>query len=139
MPRLSTLLLRASLLALVAGGALGSWLLGAEPWASPWLVRLRAAHIHLMLFGWLVPFVMGTAHWMLPKHAAGPPRGSPLAGGLAAFLVLGGALVGALGALAGAQSMQRLGTLGVIAGAATFIRILWPRVKAFGEGRATSA
>lgn len=138
MPRLSTLLLRGSLLALLAGGALGAWLLGAEPWPSPWVVRLRAAHVHLMLFGWLLPFVMGTAYWMLPKHAAGAPRGSPVSGAIAAGLVLGGALLGAMGALAGRDQLQRGGTLAVIAGAATFLRLLWPRVKAFGSGRITS-
>lgn len=139
MPTLSTLLLRGSLLALLAGGAVGAWLLGAEPWASSWVVRLRAAHVHLMLFGWLLPFVMGTAHWMLPKHATGAPRGSPVAGGIAAALVLGGAAVGALGAVAGWDGMQRGGTLAVLLGAAAFVRLFWPRVKAFGEGRAISS
>ena len=138
MPRLSTLMLRGSLLALLVGGAIGAWLLGAEPWPSPWIVRLRAAHVHLMLFGWLLPFVMGTAYWMLPKHAAGEPRGSPLAGGVAASLVLGGAAVGALGALAGTVGVQRGGTLAVILASATFIGLFWPRIKAFGEGRTTS-
>lgn len=137
MPRISLLLLRGSLLALVLGGAIGAWLLGAEPWASPLVVRLRAAHVHLMLFGWLLPFVMGTAHWMLPKHAAGHPRGSPVAGAIATTLVLGGAAAGAAGALLGSAPVQRAGTLAVIAGGAAFIGIFWPRVKAFGKGRAT--
>ncbi len=135
MPRLSVWLMRMSLVALVLGGGLGACLLAAEPWGSPWVVRLRLAHVHLMLFGWLLPFVLGTAYWMLPKHAAGEPRGSPGAGWMAGSLVIGGALTGAIGALTGSPTVQRLGTAGVVAGGGGFIALLWPRIKAFGEGR----
>jgi hypothetical protein len=62
MPRTSVWLLRLALGSLLAGAASGGWLLGYEPWSSAWLPRLRAAHVHLMLFGWLVPFVLGTAY-----------------------------------------------------------------------------
>lgn len=135
MPRLSVWLMRMSLAGLVLGGGIGAWLLAAEPWASPWVGRLRLAHVHLMLFGWLLPFVLGTAYWMLPKHAAGAPRGSPRAGWTAGSLVIGGALTGAIGALTGSPAVQRLGTAGVVAGGGAFIALLWPRIKAFGEGR----
>ena len=135
MPRLSVWLMRMSLVALVLGGGLGACLLAAEPWGSPWVVRLRLAHVHLMLFGWLLPFVLGTAYWMLPKHAEGEARGPAAAAWTGAGLVGGGVLVGAAGALLGAMALQRLGTLAVVAGGATFIGLLWPRVKQFGEGR----
>ncbi|HWA59698.1 MAG TPA: cbb3-type cytochrome c oxidase subunit I [Gemmatimonadales bacterium] len=135
MPALSRWLLRVSFFALVIGGALGAWLLASEPWPSAWVVRLRAAHIHLMLFGWLMPFVLGTAYWMLPKHAEGPARGSAGLGAAAGGLVTGGVVLGVVGALAGWEWLQRVGTLGVIGGGAVFISLLWPRIKAFGAGR----
>lgn len=135
MPRLSIWLLRTSLVALVAGGSLGAWLLAAEPWGSIWAGRFRAAHVHLMLFGWLMPFVLGTAYWMLPKHAAGEARGSSRMAWTAGTLVYGGVLTGTAGALVGMLPLQRAGTLAVVAGGAGFILLLWPRVKRFGAGR----
>lgn len=135
MPRLSVWLLRGSLLNLLAGGALGGWLLSVEPAAFLWTVRLRAAHVHLLLFGWLLPFVLGTAYWILPKHARGDPRGSNAWGWSGGLLVIGGGVLGTGGTLLGWALVQRLGTLAVVAGTATLVALLWPRVKAFGRGR----
>lgn len=135
MPRLSVWLLRTSLIALLTGGGLGAWLLASEPSGSLWVGRFRAAHVHLMLFGWLMPFVLGTAYWMLPKHASGGERGSPRGAWTAGGMVQGGVLLGTAGALLGAIQLQRIGTLAVVAGGAGFILLLWPRVKRFGAGR----
>jgi len=133
MPRISVWLLRMSLFALLTGALLGAWLLGAEPWASPWLPRIRAAHVHLMLFGWLMPFVLGTAYWILPRHAQREERGSvPLANG-ATWLIAAGILLGPCGALAGSGIVAGGGLACTIAGGGLFLRLLWPRVKAFGR------
>jgi nitrite reductase (NO-forming) len=133
MPVISVRLLRLSLLALTVGAALGAWLLGAEPWSSAWLPRIRAAHVHLMLFGWLMPFVVGTAYWILPRHPRSPERGP---GGLATagFRLIGlGALLGSMGPLTGVPLLQGGGLACSVAGAGLFLRLLWPRVKAFGR------
>jgi cbb3-type cytochrome oxidase subunit 1 len=135
MPAISVWLLRLSLVALLAGAALGSWLLGAEPWPSAWLSRLRAAHVYLMLFGWLLPFVLGTAFWILPRHAHGAGRGSPGLGVAGTILLSLGVAIGLTGSLAGAQVVWRGGLACTVLGALTFLRLLWRRVKAFGGER----
>lgn len=135
MPAISIWLLRLSLVALATGAALGGWLLGAEPWPSEWLPRLRAAHVYLMLWGWLLPFVLGTAFWMLPRHGHGAGRGSPWLGTAGTMLLSLGAAIGLTGSLAGADQVWRGGLACTVAGAIAFLRLLWPRVKAFGRDR----
>lgn len=135
MPTVSVRLLRLSLIALLAGAAIGAWLLAVEPWDSGWLPRLQAAHIHLMLFGWLMPFVIGTAYWILPRHARADERGSvPIATG-ATWLIGAGVVLGPAGALAAIPGLERAGLACTLLGGALFVRLLWPRVKAFGVGR----
>ncbi len=135
MPTGSIWLLRLSLVSLLAGTGIGAWLLGHEPWGSLWLPRFRAAHVHLMLFGWLIPFVLGTAYWILPRHADQDERGSRAAATLAIGLLGLGIPVGLAGALLGVAPVQNSGTLCVVAGAMVLITLLWPRVKRFGSGR----
>jgi hypothetical protein len=132
MPPATIRLLRLSLVSLVVGAALGAWLLATTPSVSPWAPRLRAAHIHLMVFGWLVPFVLGTAYWMLPRHPEEPARGSTRAATLAVVLLGAGVALGAAGPLAGSPVLARSGQGAVLLGALTFLRLLWPRVKPFG-------
>ena len=133
MPIISVRLIRLSLLALTVGAALGAWLLGVEPWSSAWLPRMRAAHVHLMLFGWLMPFVVGTAYWILPRHARGNERGPPDLATAGFWLIGFGALLGSVGPLAGLSLLQHGGLACSVAGAALFLRLLWPRAKAFGR------
>jgi hypothetical protein len=133
MPPTSVWLLRLSLVALVTGAATGGWLLGAEPWPSEWLPRLRAAHVYLMLWGWLLPFVLGTAFWILPRHGKGAARGSPRVGMAGTILLSLGVVIGLMGSLAGADRVWRGGLACTVAGAIVFLRLLWPRVKAFGR------
>lgn len=133
MPAISVWLLRLSLVALLTGAALGAWLLGAEPWPSEWLPRLRAAHVYLMLFGWLLPFVLATAFWMLPRRTQGAGRGSPGLGITGAALLSAGVVIGLAGSLAGVELLWGGGLVCTVLGALTFLRLLWPRVRAFGD------
>lgn len=133
MPAISVWLLRIAFAALLAGTLLGGWLLGAEPWGSQWLTRIRGAHVHLMLFGWLVPFVLGVAYWMLPRHGTGEERGPVGRGVAAGLLIVAGVLSGVVGSLADSGTVVRLGSLGEILGIALFLSLLWPRVKKFGR------
>lgn len=132
MPALSVWLLRFSFTALLAGAVAGGWLLGMEPWASVWAPRLRASHLYLMLFGWLLPFVLGVAYWILPRHGSGEPRGSLRAATAGGVLLAGGATAGTIGPLLQSSSFSTAGTLATAAGAALLLATLWPRVKQFG-------
>ena len=84
MPRLSTWLVRASLICLVAGALLGAALLSspAVP-ALRGLERLVAAHVELMLVGWLMQLAMGVAYWILPRAGGKRPAGGLAAAGAA--------------------------------------------------------
>lgn len=132
MPRLSIWLLRFSMGALVTGAVLGAWLLAMEPWPSVWAQRLRGSHVHLMLFGWLLPFVLGVAHWILPRYATGEARGSVRLARAGGILLVSGAVIGAGAPLLDLPGWRTGGTLATAAGALLLVRLLWPRVKAFG-------
>lgn len=129
MPTLTRLLLRLSLLALLGGSGIGAWRL-AHPLTpgAAW----RAVHVELMLFGWLVPFVLGTAYWMLPRAAAQPERGNPRLAWIGVLLLTLGLAAGAVARLAGGPAAwQHLATATRSAGILVLLLLLWPRIKPF--------
>lgn len=76
MPRLSQLMIRTALVWLAVGYTIGGLvLLNKGVPLLPWLWRLRAAHIHILLVGWTVQFACGVAFWILPRLDAGGSRG----------------------------------------------------------------
>lgn len=106
MPRLSTWLVRASLVCLVAGALLGAALLaapavipGAAPPPVPGRTGLVPAHVELMAVGWLAQLAMGVAYWILPRAGGERPAAGPAAAG--AGLLSAGVLAATLGAAAG--------------------------------------
>lgn len=134
MPRLSAWMIRFSLLCLLLGSAAGALLLGEAAPAQSRMLQLRAAHLDLMLFGWLVQFVLGVAHWIFPRHATPPERG-PVAPAWSAFVVFQGGLVLALAGSA-APTLHALAPAGrmLLAGASLlFLLLLFPRIKPFGS------
>lgn len=135
MPPLSVWMLRGALLSLVAGSALGGWLLAWAPLAGAAHPALREAHFTLMLFGWLLPFVLGTAYWMLPRHAGGEPRGSRAVTGLATGAYAAGVAIRLGGVLGAGETWVTVGTALLLPGTAGFIISYWTRIKPFGAGR----
>lgn len=132
MPRLSVWMLRTALLALLAGTALGAWLLATEPAYDVVRAALRDVHLTLLLFGWLVQFVLGVAYWMLPRYPRAPDRGPAWAGWAAYAALLAGLGLGLLGVFLPAYGLAPVGRL-LLAGAAfTFVVLLWGRAKPFG-------
>jgi hypothetical protein len=76
MPRLSCWFLRAALLHLVAGGAVGVLLLWSKGMTmNPHLWRLLPAHVEFLLLGWLVQIALGVTYWILPRFQT--RRGRP--------------------------------------------------------------
>lgn len=129
MPPLTRYLLRLSLVALLAGSAIGAWRLSHSLIPGP---AWRMAHIELMLFGWLVPFVLGTGYWMLPRAAVQPERGNPCVAWAGALLLtagLGAVVVAAL--LDGPRDWPLIGAGVRSAGIFLLVLVLWPRVKPF--------
>lgn len=141
MPRLSAWMVRAALVHLVAGFALGAALLSVRAGALPpvaWL--LLPLHVDALLLGWTLQLAMGVAFWILPRFLVAAPGGAPPRHGprgreapaWAAFVLLnaGVLLVGA-SPLAGAPAgLAAAGRGAELLAAAAFALHAWPRVKA---------
>jgi hypothetical protein len=118
---------------LLIGAGAGALMLASRGlgWTVPWAEAL-ALHMDVMLFGWMTQFTMGTAYWMLPKHAAGPERGpdAPMA---AAWVLLNAGAIAAAAAPAGLWPLA--GRLAELAAVIAFAVNAVPRIKPFGAGR----
>lgn len=129
MPRWSVWMQRSAMAWLVLGAALGALLLAGTPSAVPVLVR---AHLEMMLIGWVTQFTMGTAHWMLPKHAAGPARGPEWLVAVAWLLLNGGVIACGFGR---GPSWVLAGRVAQVLAIFAFGAVALPRIKPFGAGR----
>jgi hypothetical protein len=139
MPVLSRWFIKAGFLAL--GTALLLELLQLRP--AGMLARLpdsvvRLATIHLLTVGWLLQLIIGVAFWMFPRHPTSPPRGDVRYGWWAFGLLNTGLLLRLLG------EPWRLGFSGPawplvaagllqLAGVASALALLWPRIRATGS------
>ena len=64
MPTLTRWFLRAALVNLVAGLALGIWLaISPDAMAGSW----RLIYVHLVVMGWATQMIFGVAYWMFPR------------------------------------------------------------------------
>lgn len=136
MPALTRWCVRAALVYLVGGMAMGSWMLivqadrGYAP-SAPW----PTLHAHLLLVGFLLLLVFGVASWMFPKVAGARPGRE---GGWVAFALLNAGLL--LRLLAEPFAVRAdsapvwdvlLGVAAVLpaAAAVAFGVAIWPRVR----------
>ena len=137
MPTLSRWFVRAALIYLVGGMAMGSWMLivqarrGYVP-GEPWGVL----HAHILLIGFLLMLVFGVAFWMFPRVGGERPRRE--VGWLAFALLNAGLLLRILAeplADSGRGALVWRILLGIAAvlpalGAVAFVLAVWPRVRA---------
>lgn len=132
MPRLSVWMIRAALLHLAAGFAIGALLLahrGAP--IHPAVPMLRPAHAELLLLGWTVQLAMGVAFWILPRFRAGPERGDERPALLAFLLLNVGVIAAAAGGIATLDALSLGGRCAEGVAALAFAAHAWPRVKPF--------
>lgn len=135
MPAVSRWCIRAALVHLVAGMAVGAWALTETALdrapGGPW----RPIHTHLLLVGFLLLLVVGVAHWMFPRRDG---RRVGRAGAWAALVLVN---AGLLGRIAAELALERGGgspwraLLAVsawlpVAGILAFAVGAWPRVRA---------
>jgi heme/copper-type cytochrome/quinol oxidase subunit 1 len=136
MPRLSTWMIRASLIYLFAGFSFGALLLfhkGIPISARLW--SLLPAHIDFLLFGWTVQLVMGMAFWILPRFSREPRRGNVWLAWLAFGLLNAGVLFVGLAPLVNSPPvLSLLGRFAQAAAGLAFAAHAWPRVKEVGAG-----
>ena len=123
-------MIRAALLALTAGAALGALVL-AVPGAVG-VARWRPLHAELLLVGWTIQLSFGVAYWILPRYRRGPERGHEALGWAAFVLINVGVLLVGLGRTAAGGGMWALAGRGAEGlAAAAFVAQAWPRVKPF--------
>ena len=139
MPRLSQLMIRTALLWLAIGYSVGGLVLLTKGLSLlPWLWALRAAHIHMLLVGWVVQLACGVAFWILPRLDARGARGDERLVWGCYVALNGGVVLGALHdplvALVACPSWAALlvlmGLLYMLA-AVLFAIHAWPRVVSF--------
>jgi hypothetical protein len=133
--------LKTAVLFLAIGLLLGLWMLIAREfgvWQPP---RLRSAHTHALLVGFVLMMITGVALWMFPRPRADETRYRPGAAEAAWwFLALGtGARVAieiSLGPQASGLWRGLVVGAGVAqtAGALLFFWTMWPRIRASGAG-----
>ena len=127
MPRVSVWLVRTSLCYLVAGFAIGAWLLAQKGISSiPGSGQLRDIHIEVLLMGWLVQLVMGVAVWIFPRFALRRPSQRSMATAWLAFALLN---AGVVLVAAGAVATGRIVEVGA---AGSVVVHLWGRASPAG-------
>ena len=137
MPQPTIWLVRAALVHLLVGAALGALLLATKAGLGTplWAARTWPLHSEMMLLGWMVQLTMGVAYWILPKHAQRPARGAAAPMVAAALLINAGVLSAGLGPVLGRAGLVVAGRLAELAAVLLFASNAWPRIKEFGRGR----
>ena len=137
MPPLVRRYVKTSLAFLLAGLALGGYLLVTEFAQGRYPPRLFiTAHVHLLLVGFMLMMVMGVATWMFPRPGRDEARYRPgLAEVVYWLMTLGTAVRAAAEVAAGLSPAPALrlaltmGGLAQLAGAALFVANIWWRVR----------
>ena len=75
MPRLSAWFVRASMIYLLIGFALGALMLAQDGISYyPAIAAVLPIHMEFLLVGWLVQLAMGVAFWIFPRFGWGMPH-----------------------------------------------------------------
>jgi hypothetical protein len=131
-PRLSVWMIRAALIHLAAGFAIGALLLAHRGVPLHHAVPLlRPAHAEVLLLGWTMQLAMGVAFWILPRFRTGPERGDERPALLALLLLNLGVVAAAAGGISGLDPLSLGGRIAQGLAAAAFAIHAWPRVKPF--------
>ncbi|NCF64879.1 MAG: hypothetical protein GWP61_02830 [Chloroflexi bacterium] len=130
MPPLSRLYIRAAFVNLLAGFTIGALLLAHKGvFIHPALWGWLPAHIELLLIGWIVQFIMGTAFWIAPRFWKAPRRGNETSAQAALLLINAGVWLVVLWSLFGGRIwMLASGRLLEVGAAIAFSLHLWQRV-----------
>ena len=140
MDRLTSVMVRLSLVWLLAGFVIGAAMLVDRELPGQWRRWLAPGHGHILFVGWFLQFALGIAYWLLPrKRNDQQPAGYRERPAYVAVAALNFGLLVRVGAEAGERSghandltlsvLAMAGLLQVMA-AAIFVVQLWPRLAA---------
>lgn len=131
--------LKSAVLFLVTGLALGVWMLVSREFGAWQPLRLRSAHTHALLVGFVMMMISGVALWMFPRVPADDTRYRPAIAEAAWWcLAPGTALRVALELTLPPEASVAMRVLLVAAGIAQVLGLLlffwtmWPRIRASG-------
>jgi hypothetical protein len=133
MPKLTIWFVRASLVYMGIGFLFGATILYHKgiPIFS-WTWRLLNPHIEIMIFGWTMQFVMGTAFWILPRFTGEGRWGKESLGWWSFALLNTGILLTAISSWFAFDLLVLAGRLCTLAAVVSFVLLVWPRVKPLG-------
>ena len=128
--------LRTAILFLVAGLALGLWMLAAREFGAPLPVRALSAHTHAVLVGFVMMMIGGVALWMFPRPAKDDTRYKPVLAEWAYWLMTVGTagrivleLVAAEEAGMAMRSVVFATGAAQVLGLLLLFATLWPRIR----------
>lgn len=131
--------LKTGVLFLVTGLALGLWMLVAREFGYATPPRLRSAHTHALLVGFVMMMISGVALWMFPRVRPDDARYKPALAEAAWWCIAPGTAVRVvLEVLLTADASRAARATVVVAGAAQvlglvlFFWTMWPRIRAAG-------
>jgi hypothetical protein len=138
MDRLSTIMLRASFIWLLAGIIIGALMLIDRSLPGQWRLWAAPTHGHLLFVGWFLRFAMGIAYWLLPRRRS-PDRPAGYHERFATIAVMGlnlGLFLRVIGEPVERAGHAGDGTLSLLTASAglqvvavaVFVVQLWPRV-----------
>ncbi|MDQ3541313.1 MAG: cbb3-type cytochrome c oxidase subunit I [Chloroflexota bacterium] len=150
MDRLSIVMVRSSLIWLLAGVVIGSLMLVDRAIPGDWRLWMAPSHGHMLFVGWLVQFALGIAYWLMPRKRSperplGYHEGLAISGSVALNVGLALRVI--------AEPLERTGhgdpaTLALLIGSAAlqfaaiavFVGQLWPRIYGRSKlGRSTAS
>ena len=131
--------LKTGVLFLATGLGLGFWMLVAREFGSATPPRLRSAHTHALLVGFVMMMISGVALWMFPRVRPDDARYKPALAEAAWWCIAPGTAVRVvLEVVLTADASMAARTTVVVAGAAQvlglmlFFWTMWPRIRAAG-------
>lgn len=127
MPKLSVYFIRAALLHLGIGFSIAALLLankGIPFYVEIW--RLIIPHVQILIFGWMLQLAMGVSFYALPRLSNTEAKYGDERLGWLSFLLLN------CGICLSITFHEFFGNLLILCAGLTFVRLMFPRVKAFG-------
>ena len=132
MPRLSSLLIRASLIYLALGFTFGGLLLANKAFPLyPATWGLLPAHMELLLIGWTAQLALGVAFWILPRFGQGLPCGNEALGWFSFVSLNLGVWLVIVPAILPLAWLATTGRILEALAALIFLFAVWRRVKPF--------
>ncbi|TGM52257.1 hypothetical protein [Leptospira vanthielii] len=134
-PIQSVWFIRTSLIYLLVGSLLGALLMIQKAFGwNPEIWKFLPLHFTILIWGFLIPFIMGNAYWMFPKFLSEFPRGSSWqAWMMFCSYHLGLSLYLITKFFFPFDSLALLGKFLIFFGLVTFIKLTWERVISYNS------